>query len=81
MGRRKRRKKQLKSQWKPRPPTVCPRCEGMQKRKTAIKEGVNSHYWGEIDPFLSLGDVNIHHFLCQSCGNISAYQLYYEVPW
>lgn len=84
-GRRKSRvkrpRRKLKSQFKARPATVCPRCEGIQKRKTAIKESVASHYWGEVDPFLQLGDVSIHHFMCQSCGNISAYQLYFEVPW
>lgn len=79
-GRRRRRRK-LKTFFKPRPHSVCPRCEGFQKRKTAIKEAVDSHYWGEVDPFLSLGDVSIHHFICASCGNVSAYQLFFEPPW
>ena len=81
MAGRRKKKRKLKSFWKARPPTVCPRCEGMARRKTAIKEAVNSHYWGEVDPFLQLGDRQIHHFLCLTCGNVNAYQLYFEVPW
>jgi hypothetical protein len=77
----KKKRRKIKSQWKTRPVSVCPRCEGMQKRKTAIKEAVNSRYWGDVDPFLILGDIQIHHFICGTCGNISAYQLYFEAPW
>jgi hypothetical protein len=58
-----------------RPSSVCPRCEGFMQRKTAIRERTGARYWGDIDPYLNLGAVDIQHFICVVCGNISAYQL------
>lgn len=57
-----------------KPKTICPRCEGFMQRKTAIGEGVGSRHWGDVDPFLQIGGVDIHHYICLSCGNVSAYQ-------
>ena len=57
-----------------RPKTLCPRCDGFMQRKTAIGEGVGSRHWGDVDPFLQIGGVDIHHYICVSCGNVSAYQ-------
>ena len=48
------------------------------QRKTAIHESVGSRHWGDVDPFLQLGGIDIHHFICISCGNISAYQVRFE---
>ena len=61
-----------------RPTSVCPRCEGFMQRKTTIAEKTGHRHWGDIDPFLKLGGINIHHFICISCGNVSAYQVKFE---
>ncbi|MFZ9889732.1 MAG: hypothetical protein ACO3JL_19730 [Myxococcota bacterium] len=61
-----------------KPTTVCPRCEGFMQRKTTIREAAGSRHWGDIDPFLKLGGVDIYHFICISCGNVSAYQVKFE---
>ena len=45
------------------------------KRKTTISEKIGGRHWGDIDPFLQLGGVDIHHFICISCGNVAAYQV------
>ena len=45
------------------------------QRRTAISERTGGRFWGDIDPYLSLGSVDIMHFICVVCGNISAYQL------
>ncbi|MEW5854370.1 MAG: hypothetical protein AB2A00_36685 [Myxococcota bacterium] len=58
-----------------RPTTICPKCEGFMQRKTTISEKPSHRYWGDIDPFLNLGEINIMHFICVACGNVSAYQL------
>ena len=63
-----------------RPTSVCPRCEDYMQRKTAIQERAGGRHWGDIDPFLRLGGVDIHHFVCAACGNISAYQIKFEFP-
>jgi acetyl-CoA carboxylase carboxyltransferase component len=63
-----------------RPRTVCPRCEGFMQRKTAISEKPSHRYWGDVDPFVVLGESNIHHFICVACGNVSAYQMKVEPP-
>jgi hypothetical protein len=57
-----------------KPKTLCPRCEGFMQRKTTISEGVGNRHWGDVDPFLQIGGVDIHHYICVSCGNVSAYQ-------
>ena len=44
------------------------------RRKTAIAEGVGGRHWGDVDPFLKLGGVDIYHYICISCGNVSAFQ-------
>jgi hypothetical protein len=61
-----------------RPRSVCPKCEGFMQRKTAISEKIGGRHWGDVDPFLQLGGVDIHHFICISCGNVAAYQLKFE---
>ncbi|MCC7110932.1 MAG: hypothetical protein IT382_16685 [Deltaproteobacteria bacterium] len=61
-----------------KPRSVCPRCEGFMQRKTAISEGVGNRHWGDVDAFLQLGGVDIYHFICISCGNVSAYQVKFE---
>lgn len=48
------------------------------QRKTAIREDPGARHWGDVDPFLKLGGVDIHHFICISCGNVSAYQVKFE---
>lgn len=48
------------------------------QRKTAISEKIGGRHWGDIDPFLQLGGVDIHHFVCISCGNVAAYQVKFE---
>ena len=63
-----------------RPRTVCPKCEGFMQRKTAISEKPSHRHWGDSDPLLSLGQTDIHHFICVACGNISAYQVKAEAP-
>ena len=63
-----------------RPTSVCPRCEDFMQRKTAIQERTGARHWGDIDPFLRLGGVDIHHFVCVACGNVSAYQIKFEFP-
>lgn len=50
------------------------------QRKTAIQERTGGRHWGDIDPFLRLGGVDIHHFVCIHCGNISAYQIKFVFP-
>ena len=50
------------------------------QRKTAIRERTGARYWGDIDPYLNLGNVDIQHFICVVCGNISAFQLKGGVP-
>lgn len=50
------------------------------QRKTAIRERAGQRYWGDVNPFLSLGEVDIHHFICVVCGNISAYQVKHMPP-
>jgi hypothetical protein len=61
-----------------KPKTLCPRCEGFMQRKTSISEGVGNRHWGDVDPFLQIGGVDIHHYICVSCGNVSAYQEKFE---
>ena len=61
-----------------KPKSLCPRCEGFMQRKTAIADRVGGRHWGDIDAFLQLGGVDIHHFICLSCGNVSAYQMKFE---
>jgi hypothetical protein len=63
-----------------RPSSVCPRCEGFMQRKTAISERTGGRYWGDIDPFLALGTVDIQHYICVVCGNVSAYQIGARTP-
>lgn len=63
-----------------RPSSVCPRCEGFMQRRTAISERTGGRYWGDIDPFLALGQMDIHHFICAVCGNVSAYQVGHKTP-
>lgn len=58
-----------------KPRSVCPKCEGLMQRKMAISERVASRHWGDADPFLALGEVDIHQFICVACGNISCYQV------
>jgi hypothetical protein len=48
------------------------------QRKTTISEKIGGRHWGDIDPFLQLGGVDIHHFVCISCGNVAAYQVKFE---
>lgn len=50
------------------------------QRKTAISERTGGRYWGDIDPFLALGQMDIHHFICAVCGNVSAYQVGLKTP-
>ena len=64
-----------------RPASICPRCEGLQDRRTAIREKVGGRFWGDVEPHLLLGDEEIYHFLCRECGNVSAYQLHFDKPW
>lgn len=45
------------------------------QRKTTISERPQNRHWGDSDPFLSLGKVDIHHFICVACGNVAAYQV------
>ena len=45
------------------------------QRKTSIRERTGARYWGDIAPNLSLAKIDIHHFICVVCGNISAYQV------
>ena len=47
-------------------------------RKTAISEAAGARHWGDVEPFLQLGGVDIHHYICVSCGNVSAYQVKFE---
>lgn len=61
-----------------RPTSLCPRCEGFMQRKTAIGEQPGSRHWGDVEPFLQLGGVDIHHFICIGCGNVAAYQVKFE---
>jgi hypothetical protein len=41
----------------------------------AIREGVNTRFWGDDKPHLNIGGVEIHHYMCIKCGNVSSYQL------
>ena len=63
-----------------RPTSVCPQCEGFMERKTTIKERTGARHWGDIDPFLRLGGVDIQHFICIRCGNVAAYQIKFHFP-
>ncbi len=61
-----------------RPNSVCPRCDAHMERKTTIAEKAGYRHWGDVDPFLKLAGLDIHHFICISCGNVSAYQVKFE---
>ena len=51
---------------------VCTRCEATMDRRTAIPEGAGRRYWGDVEPFVYVGDAEIHHFICTNCGNLTA---------
>jgi hypothetical protein len=53
---------------------VCTRCEATMDRRTAIPEGAGRRYWGDVEPYVYVGDAEIHHFICTSCGNLTAIQ-------
>ncbi len=43
-------------------------------RRTSIPEGAGRRYWGDVEPYVYVGDAEIHHFICTSCGNLTAIQ-------
>jgi hypothetical protein len=49
------------------------------QRKVAIHERPKQRHWGDMNPALRLGDIDVHHFICVACGNISAYQVKEDV--
>ncbi len=53
---------------------VCTRCEATMDRRTSIPEGAGRRYWGDVEPYVYVGDAEIHHFICTSCGNLTAIQ-------
>ena len=53
---------------------VCTRCESTMDRRTSIPEGAGRRYWGDVEPYVYVGDSEIHHFICTSCGNLTAIQ-------
>ncbi len=54
---------------------VCTRCESRLERKTAIPEETGRRYWGDVEPYIYVGDAEIHHYICFGCGNLTAYQI------
>jgi Fe2+ or Zn2+ uptake regulation protein len=53
---------------------VCTRCESTMDRRTAIPEAAGRRYWGDVEPYVYVGDAEIHHFICTNCGNLTAIQ-------
>ena len=53
---------------------VCTRCEATMERRTSIPEAAGRRYWGDVEPYVYVGDAEIHHFICTSCGNLTAIQ-------
>lgn len=43
-------------------------------RRTAIPEAAGRRYWGDVEPYVYVGDAEIHHFICTNCGNLTAIQ-------
>ncbi|MCB9653827.1 MAG: hypothetical protein H6729_06825 [Deltaproteobacteria bacterium] len=54
---------------------ICTRCEATMERRTSIPEAAGRRYWGDVEPYVYVGDSEIHHFICTSCGNLTAIQL------
>lgn len=54
--------------------TVCSRCEASTDRRTSIPEGAGRRHWGDVELYVYVGDAEIHHFLCTTCGNLTAIQ-------
>lgn len=43
-------------------------------RRTAIPEAAGRRYWGDVEAVVYVGDSEIHHFICNHCGNVTALQ-------
>ena len=39
-----------------------------------IPEAAGRRYWGDVEPYVYVGDAEIHHFICTNCGNLTAIQ-------
>ena len=72
---------QKKLTYRIRPKSVCLRCSGYMERKSIIREGMNARFWGDSNPGLRLGGMELHQYVCIVCGTGNAYQFDSSLAW